>query len=146
MINDKQERMLTSLLDKPIKKIRIDRLIECENLSRVLITDPHKVLEKMKEHFQQQFRARNFQSHKIKNDWERIYQPKEEIDEDWYKQLSQDIAEEEWIEMLSELKNNMAPGISGITYMLIKAASKQAQEVFRRFAEMCIKTGMIPRK
>ena len=112
MINDKQERMLTNLLDKPIKKIRIDRLIEQEDLSRSLITDPHKVLEKTKEHFQQQFRARNFQSHEIKNKWAQIYQPKKEINEDWYKQLNKDIAKEEWFEMLSELKSNTAPGIS----------------------------------
>jgi plasmid stabilization system protein ParE len=51
MINGKQRRMLMSLLDRPIKKIRIDRLIELENLSRVLITDSHMVLEKTKFHF-----------------------------------------------------------------------------------------------
>src|SRR6185436_3348299 len=119
MINGKQGRMLTNLLDKPIKKIRLDRLIEQEGLSRSLITDPHEVLKKTKEYFQQQFRVRNFQSQEIKNKWAQIYQPKKEIDEDWYKQLNKNITEEEWSEMLSELKNNTAPGISGITYMLI---------------------------
>jgi exonuclease III len=56
MINGKQGRMLMSLLDKPLNKIRIDRLVELEDLNRKLITNPQKVLEKTKKHFQQQFR------------------------------------------------------------------------------------------
>lgn len=145
MINGKQGRMLMSLLDKPLNKIRIDRLVELEDLNRKLITNPQEVLEKTKKHFQQQFRIRNFQSHKIRNRWEKIYQPKEEIDKIWYKQLNQDITEEEWLEMLSELKNNTASGVLGITYMLIKAASNQTQNIFRKLAEICIKTELIPK-
>jgi hypothetical protein len=63
MINGKQGRMLMSLLDKPLNKIRIDRLVELEDLNRKLITNPQEVLEKTKKHFQQQFRIRNFQSY-----------------------------------------------------------------------------------
>jgi ribonuclease HI len=48
--------------------------------------------------------------------------------------------------MLKELKSNTAPGITGISYVLIKAASNQAQELFRKFAGKCIQEGKVPRK
>ena len=48
--------------------------------------------------------------------------------------------------MLAGLKKNTAPGISGITYSLIQAGSSKTQEIFRVFAEICIRTGRIPKK
>jgi hypothetical protein len=57
-----------------------------------------------------------------------------------------EISEEEWEDMLKDLKNNTAPGISGITYTLIRAASNRAQNIFRRFAERCIRQGDVPKK
>ena len=47
--------------------------------------------------------------------------------------------------MLMDLKKNTAPGISGITYTLIQAASAKVQEIFRLYAERCICTGIVPR-
>src|ERR1043165_3372816 len=48
--------------------------------------------------------------------------------------------------MLASLKKNTAPGITGITYSLIQAADIQTQEIFRTFAEICIKSGLVPKK
>ena len=48
--------------------------------------------------------------------------------------------------MLIGLKKKTAPGISGITYTLIQAAGPKSQEIFRNFAEVCIKTGKISDK
>jgi len=67
MINSKQERILMSLLNKPLNKIRINKLVKLEDLKRKLITNSQEELEKTKKHFQQQFRIQNFQSYKIKN-------------------------------------------------------------------------------
>ena len=60
--------------------------------------------------------------------------------------INQSISEEEWSEMLVNLKNNTALGMSGITYSLIQARSTKTQEIFRTFAEICIRTGRIPKK
>ena len=54
--------------------------------------------------------------------------------------------EKEWSEMLEGLKKNTAPGMSGITYSLIQAGSVKSQEIFRTFAEICIRTGRISKK
>jgi hypothetical protein len=48
--------------------------------------------------------------------------------------------------MIQGLKKKTAPGISGITYTLIQAAGVKAHEIFRTFAEICIKSGSIPEK
>ena len=48
--------------------------------------------------------------------------------------------------MLTGLKKKTAPGITGITYSLIQAADIQSQEIFRTFAEICIKAGTVPKK
>jgi hypothetical protein len=60
MIDKQQGKMLTSLLNKPIRKINIDRLLEENDLTRRLITNPEEVLESTSRHFKNQFRARNF--------------------------------------------------------------------------------------
>ena len=48
--------------------------------------------------------------------------------------------------MLIGLKKKTASGISDITYTLIQAAESKSQEIFRKFAKVCIKTGKIPDK
>src|ERR1043165_8459694 len=78
--------------------------------------------------------------------WERIYRPRENIKEDWYTEVEKKIEEKEWEEILRELKTGTAPGISGISYILIKRAEKKTQEVFRRFADLCLERGEIPIK
>ena len=45
MIDDKQEKMLISLLDKPTKKIKIDQLIKEENDKKRLLTR-HSIKQK----------------------------------------------------------------------------------------------------
>jgi len=60
MIDGKQGKMLISLLDKPTKKIQLDRLINEENSRRNLVIKPAKVLKKTKEHYQNQFRLCHF--------------------------------------------------------------------------------------
>ena len=60
--------------------------------------------------------------------------------------MNQIISEEEWSEMLAGLKKNTAPGMSGITYSLIQAGGASTQEIFRTLAEICIRTGRIPKK
>ena len=48
--------------------------------------------------------------------------------------------------MLAGLKKKTAPGITGIIYSLIQAADIQSQEIFRTFAKICIKAGIVLKK
>ena len=83
--------MLTSLLDRPSRKIQIDRLIENTNGYRKLIVEPQKVLDKTKKHFQNQLRLWNFRKESLNSKWREIYKPKTSIQSDWYKDISQNI-------------------------------------------------------
>ncbi|CAG8819522.1 9054_t:CDS:2, partial [Gigaspora margarita] len=74
MIEDKQGVMLTSLLDRNFRKVKLDRLLEVENNRKKLI---------------------------IKSSKAGIYEPKKSIDESWYLNLTNNVTEEEWNEMLA---------------------------------------------
>jgi hypothetical protein len=82
----------------------------------------------------------------MSEEWIKIYNPKEWIKESWYENLEEEIEEEEWENILRELKANTAPGISGISYILIKQAGKKSQKTFRAFANLVLKIGEMPKK
>jgi len=52
--------------------------------------------------------------------WKEVYKSQERIKEEWYIEVEENIKEEEWEEVLRDLKTGTAPGISGISYILIK--------------------------
>ena len=95
MIDGKQGKMLISLLDKPSKKIKIDRLIKEADGSRKLFIEADEVLDETKKHYQNQFRSRNFDQEILKERWMENYKPKKEIKEEWFQDLDQSITEEE---------------------------------------------------
>jgi hypothetical protein len=146
MLDGKQRKMLASLLDKPYRKVKIDRLIDKQPHERLLLTETEEILKRTQTHFQNQFRKRNFDQSRLNSNWEEIYYPKPNISREWYNNLEDEIGEEEWQGMLAELKNNTAPGVSGITYTLLKAANISTQKIFRTFAWICIKKARIPDK
>src|SRR5260363_5517 len=146
MIDGEQGRMLASLLEKPFNHVVVNKLLENQNNIRVLTCDPEKVKEKTKEFFQNQFRRRCFDSDTLGEEWAQVYAPLERVQEKWFEALDKNISEEEWEGMLKYLKRNTAPGVSGITYTLIKAADNETQKVFRSFAGLCIQLGRIPTK
>ena len=146
MLKDNQRRMINSILEKPFKKIAIDRILINEAKGKDFFNDSDEVLEKTAEHFSKQFKKRNFQEEVMSDEWKEIYKPITRIKEGVYRNLSNRITKEEWVQMLLKLKANTAPGISGIGYMLIKQANTETQKVFRNFASICIAKGEIPLK
>ena len=78
--------------------------------------------------------------------WKEIYDPIEKINEEIYKNLHDKIPENEWTEALKKTKPKSAPGISGISYLLIKKVGPIVQEVFRHLANLYLQSGEIPAK
>jgi len=111
-----------------------------------LLTSPEDVRTGVAEHYKEQFRKRNTRLEEMSYEWKEIYKPQENIKEEWYTEVEREIEEKEWEETLRELKTGIAPGISGISYILIKQAGKETQEVFRNFADLCLVEGRIPIK
>ena len=64
-----------------------------------------------------------------------MYEPKTSIEELWYEKIEGKISDKEWLEVMKELKVGTAPGISGISYIMIKRAEAESQKIFRRFVE-----------
>ena len=60
MIKDNQRRMINSLLEKPYKKVVIDKLLIDERGGKELFNKSEEVLRRTAEHFKKQFKKRNF--------------------------------------------------------------------------------------
>ena len=138
--------MLTSLLDKPYKKIVLNRVLKQESRTARLITNLAELDQEVRTHFQEQFRKRNTKLKSMSKCWKEIYEPRADIKEEQYQDIEKKIEEEEQNDMLKELKNGTASGISGISYILIKRANRSTQSFFREFANLCIRVGKIPIK
>ena len=78
--------------------------------------------------------------------WKNIYSPIQEIDSEIYNDLDTNISEEEWTEALKNTKSKSVPGLSGISYPLIKKVGSLTQKVFRHLAHLYIQDGEIPLK
>jgi hypothetical protein len=59
MIKTDQGKMIASLLNRPYKKIVLDRFIEQEGEETILITEPDAVKMGIAKHYEKQFRKRN---------------------------------------------------------------------------------------
>src|SRR6185437_7797249 len=142
MIANNQGQMLNSLLNKSYNKIVLNKIIiENQDHSRELITEPEDVMQHTEKHFQTQYKKRNTNPNRMSQAWKKTYKPLSFIQENWYEDLLQEISEEEWDQMLSSLSLKSAPGISGISYILIKKADAKTHAIFRNFALACIQTG-----
>src|ERR1043165_2815158 len=146
MIKTDQGRMIISLLNRPYKKIILDRFIIQNEEEVSLTTEPNTVLSGLAKHYENQFRKRNTKLEELSKEWKEIYEPKDWINEMWYMNLEEKIEEEEWEDVLRELKSDTAPGISGISYILLKRAGKKSQKIFRAYANLVLKKGEIPKK
>jgi exonuclease III len=95
MIKNNQRRMINSLLEKPFKKVVIDRLLVEEEGNKELLNEPVEVLEKTADHFRKQFKKRNFQEEDFTSEWKSIYNPIARIQASWYEDLNSEVTEEE---------------------------------------------------
>jgi len=146
MIANNQGKMLNSLLNRPHSKVVVDRLFKEEGATKVLVTSPSKVREETKIHYENQMRARKPQNFSRRSIWSRIYEPMTCIQSTWFQDILSEITEEEWGLVLQSFKTKTAPGISGITYSLIKNASPSTQRIFRKFANYCIIEASFPKE
>jgi hypothetical protein len=89
---------------------------------KFLLTEKKEVLGEVRTHFLKQFRKRNIVQEGISSRWYKAYQPIKGLDNKIYASLREKITEEEWSASLSKAKNKSSPGVSGISYLLIKRA------------------------
>src|SRR5205085_6712095 len=92
---NKQRRMNNSLLEKPFKKVVIDRLRIDNEEDRELYNEPEEVLTRTAEHFKRQFKKRNYQQEGISNEWKEVYELITRVKESYYQSLSDRVTEKE---------------------------------------------------
>jgi exonuclease III len=149
MIGKSEKQMLNSILERPWKSILIEKVLvdsEGPSDSSELILDPEIVKERVDEHFQNQFRRRKHRFKDLTGDWKEEYNPKSWIQQEWYEEVMKEITEEDWYDSLSAAKANTAPGISGISYILIRRAGPKATKAFLLLINTILKTQIFPKK
>src|ERR1043165_5850740 len=82
MIKTDQEKMIASLLNKPYKKIVLDRFIKQEEETTCLVLESELVKAGVAEHYSEQFRKRNTKLAEMSERWKEIYRPQRHIKEE----------------------------------------------------------------
>ncbi|PKK59591.1 hypothetical protein RhiirC2_794634 [Rhizophagus irregularis] len=76
------------------------------------------------------------QNHKFENLpelWKEIYEPQKDINPKIYEHLNDIPTEQEWYKMLKTMNDKSTPGISNISYKLIKKAGAKINDLIRQY-------------
>jgi hypothetical protein len=149
MIDKEERRMINSILEKPWKRIVVDKVIiqdPIDKSAKILLTEPNEVKTAADEYYKDQFKARQHSFDTISEKWEQEYKPKENINKEWFKNILDPIEEGEWIENIQLAKKDTAPGASGISYTMLQNSGPKAREKYLELANLVLETGIFPRK
>ena len=135
--------MLSSLLERSSNRIKLDRVMVEDKENLTLVTEEKDVQNEVRSHFIKQFQKRKVNINKSSSRWVEAYKPIEKIDENIYKNINDPVSIQEWQEVLRDVKSKSAPGLSGISYPLIRKAGSLAQRLFLVLVNKCIKEGEI---
>ncbi|PKK63844.1 hypothetical protein RhiirC2_788327 [Rhizophagus irregularis] len=111
-------KMLNRILERKREKIDMSGLIIRENGKITIEKNQEKIKAKVHNHFKEWTSERKIDLDEIEynHEWREIYTLREDIDEEIYKNLMIPITRDELDQVISGLKSNKAPGLSGITY------------------------------
>ena len=87
MIKTDQEKMIVSLLNRPYKKIILNKFIKQREEETRLVTEPDAVKEDIEEHYKRQFRKRNTKLRTMPESWKEIYKSQKHIKKEWYDKI-----------------------------------------------------------
>ncbi|CAB4403292.1 unnamed protein product [Rhizophagus irregularis] len=147
MITKDQRKMINNILDKKYSKIDLDRIrITADTQEEILLNSKDEVQAEAINTFSSLFRARNHKFENLPEQWKDIYEPRADIDPRIYDHLDDVLTEQEWNEMLNTMNDKSAPGISNISYKLIKKAGVKVNELFRQYTGLCYYLQDIPVK
>ena len=149
MIDKEERKMINSILEKPWRRILIDKVIVQDTESKdtkILLTESDEVKKAADEYYKDQFKARKHQFDSITEEWKKEYTPKADIEEEWYRNILDPIEEEEWTDNIRLAKKETAPGASGISYTMLQNSGPKAKAKYLELANLILKTGVFPKK
>ena len=121
--------------------IHIDRLLLNDNL----LTEHDEILNAIKHHFTEYFKTKPLETISPSSEYFSLYEPHPEF-EIHYQNLTQEISEQEWQNLISGLPNQKAAGPLETCYEYIKFTSSKAQNIFQLFLNKCFQLQKIPSK
>ncbi|GET56608.1 reverse transcriptase family protein [Rhizophagus irregularis DAOM 181602=DAOM 197198] len=147
MITKDQRKMINSILDKTYSKINLDRIrILTDTQEEILLNSKEEVHTEAINAYSSLFRSRNHKFENLPEQWKEIYELRKDINPEIYEHLNDIPTEQEWYEMLETMNDKSAPGISNISYKLIKKAGAKANDLFRQYTGLCYLLQNIPMK
>src|SRR6185436_6792330 len=144
LMESNTKRMLNNILERNQEHIVIEKVIHKETDRPICIDRPKEVKSFVKNHFQKWTCKRIVQHSKLPERWTKQYQPKENIDPDWYKELLTPPTWEELQEELNRSPKGKAAGPSTITAELIQHSGDCLQKLLWQIATGVAKEKDIP--
>jgi len=135
-----KKKMLNSILERENKKIIIDRIMKKNKRGEdEIIFKKKDVLRETNKHFKSMTDTQVKRKNELEQFWREEYDPREDIDENIYKDLLIDIKEEKWLTAIKNLNKNKAGGISQITYDILQECTYQLKNIMRKYYTWLIK-------
>ena len=127
--------MLSSVLDRDFRRIVIDRLVTVDsNNIPTLHTNPDDILKIAPTQYKALLRPRQHRFESMNEEWTQIYTSLSYFPDNIYHSLMDPPTYAEWHDAMSKCSLNTTPGLTGITYMLIKRLHPSVHELLRSFA------------
>ena len=139
-LRDNQSRMIDSLLERTHRKIKLDRVMLDDGS---LTTDEQEINNKVNDHFQNVAKPRDHAPTDIPDEWLPYYAPIN-IEDSVYNSQLNPIEMDEFNGIVNHCPNGKAAGVSGITYELVKYASKEFKQWLLKLYNGCIVAGITP--
>ena len=134
-----QSCMLSSILDRDFRRIVIDRIVTVDsNNIPTLHTNPDDIFKIAPTQFRALTHPRQHQFDSLTPEWASVYFPLQHVNDNIYQSLMDPPTFREWNEALNKCSLNTAPGISGITYLLIKNYIQQSTNYSALLLANCI--------
>jgi bifunctional DNase/RNase len=133
-------KMLNNILEKFRKKIDLVAIQVMENDHTYIEVDVEENKKKIKEHFENWTCNREIDIEIIESnkEWKEIYGNNNDIKEEWYENLMNEISIEELNDVIRSTSNNKAAGKSGITYEFWKHSKDYTKELLRIMINQCL--------
>lgn len=145
MTSDLKE-MIIRIMDKRKGQIKIDSCLQIQGDRVKMITNHEDVKKEVKEHFRNWTCERKFDESEYEKRWRKYYEQIEEINEQIYVNLCDEVTLQECELVLRSVKYDKAAGASGIPYDFWKKSGKKTREVLIDIINQALKEGIWPKE
>jgi len=152
-INSAIDKRCERLLTQPTKMINsiLNRHKDTVHFHNIktntdIITDPQEIKRHITNHFKEWTAHHPYSETIFDQHWKTEYEPKQNINTNWYNSILYDITIDEVMQTVQQLPNNKACGPSGISYEMIKHLGTDMLTALTSLLNRCISTQNVPKQ